>query len=154
MFLAIQYTTRQKCTIPNTKSLKSNKIWLFVCFQETANADRAWDLTVFADLINFANFIRNRLEFEDIISINFAADGQDVLVKNSLLKPVYQGQINKKSETLILPFPSRRDGKSCSPVELRYDAPRSISKLCALRCKAASSERNLSFEIHLHTSPV
>ena len=65
-------------------------------FQETANADSAWDLTVFADLINFANFIRNRFEFEDIMLINFATDGQDVLVKHSLLKPVYKGQTNKK----------------------------------------------------------
>ena len=55
-----------------------------------------WDLTVFANLIKFANFIRNRFEFEDIMLINFVTDGQDLLVKNSLLKPVYKGQTNKK----------------------------------------------------------
>ena len=62
-----------------------------MAFQETAYSDRAWDLKVFANLINFANFIRNRFEFKDIMLINFATDGQDVLVKNSLLILVYKG---------------------------------------------------------------
>ena len=79
-------------------------------FQKTANLDRAWDLTVFANLINFANFIRNRFGFEDIMLINFATYGQDVLVKNSLLKPVYKGQLIKSG------------GKSCSLAEHRCDA--------------------------------
>ena len=67
-----------------------------------------WDLTVFADLINFASFIRNRFEFEDILLI-FPTDGKEVLVRKSLLKPVYKGHTNK-NETRILPFPSSRDG--------------------------------------------
>ena len=65
-------------------------------FQETANAVELEILRYFADLINFANFIGNRFEFDDIMLINFATDGQDVLVKNSLLKPIYEGQTNKK----------------------------------------------------------
>ena len=48
-----------------------------MAFQETANSDRAWDLTVFANLINFANFIKKRFEFDDIMLINFATDVQD-----------------------------------------------------------------------------
>ena len=80
-----------------------------MAYQETANSDRAWDLTVFGNLINFANFIRNRFEFEDIMLINFATDGQDVLVKNSLLILVYKGQTNKKwNSDSTIPIEQRR----------------------------------------------
>ena len=85
-------------------------------FQETTNADRAWDLTVFVDLINFDSFIRNRFEFEDIMLINFATDDQDVLVKNSLLKPVYKGRIYKKMK---LWFYHSHRGETANPVLTR-----------------------------------
>ena len=90
--------------------------------KRTANADRACDLTVFADLINFASFKRNRFEFEDIMMINVVTDGPDVLVKNVLLKRVYKGQTNNKwnSDSTI---PSNRDSKSCSRAEQRCAAP-------------------------------
>ena len=80
-----------------------------MAFQETATSDSAWDLTVFVNLINFASFIRNRFEFEDIMLINFATDGQDVLVKNSLLILVYKGQTNKKRNSdSTIPIEQRR----------------------------------------------
>ena len=34
---------------------------------------------MFADLMNLASFIRKRVESEDIMLINFAIDGQDIL---------------------------------------------------------------------------
>ena len=40
---------------------------------------------MFADLMNFDNLRRNIREFEAIIEINFATDGQAVLGKSSLL---------------------------------------------------------------------
>ena len=38
-----------------------------------------------ADLINLANFMRKRVELEDIMFINLATDGQADLVRNPLL---------------------------------------------------------------------
>ena len=40
---------------------------------------------MFADLMNFDNLRRNIREFEAIIEINFATDGQAVLGNSSLL---------------------------------------------------------------------
>ena len=40
---------------------------------------------MFADLMNFDNLRRNIREFEAIIDINLATDGQAVLGKSSLL---------------------------------------------------------------------
>ena len=40
---------------------------------------------MFADLMHFDNLRRNIREFEAIIEINFATDGQAVLGKSSLL---------------------------------------------------------------------
>ena len=106
--------------------------WLFMAFQETANSDSAWDLTIFANLINFANFIRNRFEFEDIMLINFATDGQDVLVENSLLKLVYKGQTNKKwNSDSSISIEQRRQILFSRGTSMWR--PSSISKLCALR---------------------
>ena len=46
--------------------------------------------------MNLASFRINRDEFDDIILMNLATDGQEDLVKNDLLKSVYNGQTNKK----------------------------------------------------------
>ena len=117
--------------------------WLFMGFQETANAVELEILRYFAALIKFANFIENRFEFDDIMLIYFATDGQDVLVKNSLLKPIYKGQTNKMwNSDSTFPIEQRRQ------ILTSMWRPRSISKLYALRRKAASSERNLSFKMH------
>ena len=73
-------------------------------FQETANSDSAWDLTLFADLINFANFIRNRVEFEDIMLINFATDGQDELVKILSLNQYIRDRLIKSETDSTIPI--------------------------------------------------
>ena len=48
--------------------------------------------------------------------INFATDDQDVLVKNSLLKPVYKGRIYKKMK---LWFYHSHRGETANPVLTR-----------------------------------
>ena len=67
-----------------------------MAFQEAANTYRACDLALFAFVTNLASLIRNPLEFEDIMLINFASDGQEIFFKQSLLKPLYMGHTNRK----------------------------------------------------------
>ena len=97
-----------------------------------------------AACINFDNFLRKEFVCADIIFRNLATEGQAVLVRNYRLMSPYKGQTNKKwySDSTICIGHRRQNLSSLGTL---LCLPSSISRLWALRRKAASSLRSLSF---------
>ena len=121
-------------------------IWSAVCLytnttsiQEAAKRARASDLVMFAACINFDNFLRKEFVCADIIFRNLATEGQAVLVRNCRLMSPYKGQTNKKcySDSTICIGHRRHNLFSLGTL---LCLPSSISRLWALRRKAASSK--------------
>ena len=102
---------------------------------------------MFAGLMNFDNLRRNILEFVAIIEMNFATDGQAVLGKISLFISRYQGHTRRKcNPDSTIDIGQRRQIMFSRGTFICR--PLSISRLCALSRNSASSDLNLSFEIH------